>query len=157
MKRILVGFGLALMLCLSGFSDNVFASSNELEMLSTSSSGSLLIKNGLERATFWAEGGSVTLDYMSGGQYVAWKINPYTPHNYVFTGSLEIRLASNNSLKKSVSVLASGTGSKSGTVGVHYLGLKKGTRYKAVLNGVLKDTAGTMMYVDNNVQITFTY
>ena len=61
MKRILVGFGLALMLCLSGFSDNVF------------------------------------------------------------TGSLEIRLASNNSLKKSVPVLASGTGSKSGTVGVHLL------------------------------------
>ena len=89
---------------------------------------------------------------------MAWKINPYTPHSYVFTGSLEIRLASNNSLKKSVPILASGTGSnKSGTVGVYYLGLKRGTRYKAVLNGVLKDTTGTMMYIDNNVQITFTY
>ena len=67
MKRIILGFGLVFMLCLIGFSENVFASSNEIETSSTSSFGSLLIKNNLERATFWADGGSVTLDYMSGG------------------------------------------------------------------------------------------
>ena len=157
MKKIFSSFVLAFLLCLFVSGGNISANFNEEEIPTVSSSGSLLVENILERATFWGNGGSVTLDYMSSGGYVAWKINPNTPYSYVFSGSLEIRLASNNSLKKSIPIAASGTGSKSGTVEVYYLGLKKGTRYKAILKGALTATAGTTMLIDDSVQIEFTY
>lgn len=148
-RKIFISLFSFFVLSLFSVEPSVFASE-------ISDSGDLIIEK-IGRDTFIGNGGSVTLTYMSTDKSVAWKIKPYSNASYTFTGSMEIRLASNNSLKTRVPVLTSGTGSESGYVPLYYYGLRVGTMYKAVFNGVLKNSVGTTMLVDDGVEITFAY
>lgn len=107
--------------------------------------------------TITGNGGTCTLDYMSSGKYVAWSVNPATILTYTFVGEISIYTYSTGAYKGSGACAGFGIGSESGIVDVTGMGLRSGTKYKAVFTGVATDIAGNVFTVSSSASLPFTY
>lgn len=107
------------------------------------------------RKTFYGNGGSSKLNWLSSGKCLSWSLHPKNNEPLNFNGTINVSLVSTGKIKLSFHL--SKFGSDISDV-IYVKGLKKGILYKANFEGVAVGVlSGNKYVIIKDAHITFTY
>lgn len=116
-------------------------------------------KSGIStRDIFIGDGGTCQLEYLSSApQELFWSVSPTTDDYFSFSGYVTIYKSNNGSYVGSAVISGVGFNMVYGTIDLLPMNLRKGTQYRATIDGVATSDDGMFYAVSSNAEMRFTY